>query len=153
MLWALLRSSPAGAQQGPRFINPHSLVKPNGYSHVVVAPDGRTVYIAGQVAFDSTGQLVGGPDFRAQAEQVYRNLQRALASVGGALDDVVKTTTYVTDVKNVSRLRDVRSRFLDASHPPANTLLVVSSLARADLLLEIEAVAILRQAVRFTGGD
>ena len=140
-------------QQAPRFINPHNLVKPNGYTHVVVAPDGRTVYIAGQVAFDSAGQLVGGQDFRAQAEQVYRNLQRALASVGGALDDVVKTTTYVTDVKNVSTLREVRTRYLDAAHPPANTLLVVSSLARADLLLEIEAVGVLSQAVRLTGGD
>jgi enamine deaminase RidA (YjgF/YER057c/UK114 family) len=153
VLFALLRSSPVEGQQGPRFINPHSLVKPNGYTHVVVAPDGRTVYIAGQIAFDSAGQLVGGQDFKAQAEQVYRNLQRALASVGGALDDVVKTTTYVTDLKNVATLREVRTRYLDATHPPANTLLVVSSLARADLLLEIEAVAILRQAVRFTGGD
>jgi enamine deaminase RidA (YjgF/YER057c/UK114 family) len=143
----------AQGQQGPRFINPSSLVKPNGYTHVVVAPDGRTVYIAGQIAFDSTGQLVGGRDFRAQAVQVYRNLQRALASVGGALDDVVKTTTYVTDVKNVGTLREVRTRYLDAAHPPANTLLVVSSLARADLLLEIEAVAVLGQAVRLTGGD
>jgi enamine deaminase RidA (YjgF/YER057c/UK114 family) len=149
----LLAPALVHAQQGPRFINPHSLVKPNGYTHVVVAPDGRTVYIAGQVAFDSTGQLVGGQDFRSQAEQVYRNLQRALASVGGGMDDVVKTTTYVTDLKNVAALREVRTRHLDPAHPPANTLLVVSSLARADLLLEIEAVAILRQAVRFTGAD
>ena len=146
-------ASIAQGQQGPRFINPSSLVKPNGYTHVVVAADGRTVYIAGQIAFDSTGQLVGGQDFRAQAVQVYRNLQRALASVGGALDDVVKTTTYVTDVKNVGTLREVRTRYLDAVHPPANTLLVVSSLARADLLIEIEAVAVLGQAVRLTGGD
>jgi enamine deaminase RidA (YjgF/YER057c/UK114 family) len=153
MVLALLRPSPAEGQQGPRFINPASLVKPNGYTHVVVAPDGRTVYIAGQVAFDSTGQLIGGQDFRAQAEQVYRNLQHALASVGGGLDDVVKTTTYVTDLKNVATLREVRTRHLDPAHPPANTLLVVSSLARPDLLLEIEAVAILRQAVRFTGAD
>jgi enamine deaminase RidA (YjgF/YER057c/UK114 family) len=153
MVLALLHPSPAEGQQGPRFINPHSLVKPNGYTHVVVAPDGRTVYIAGQIAFDSTGQLVGGGDFRAQAEQVYRNLRRALASVGGGLDDVVKTTTYVTDVKNVGTLREVRTRYLDRVHPPANTLLIVSSLARADLLLEIEAVAVLRQAVRYTGGD
>jgi enamine deaminase RidA (YjgF/YER057c/UK114 family) len=149
----LLSPALVQGQQGPRFINPHSLVKPHGYTHVVVAPDGRTVYIAGQVAFDSAGQLVGGQDFRAQAEQVYRNLQRALASVGGALDDVVKTTTYVTDLKNVATLREVRTRHLDAAHPPANTLLVVSSLARADLLLEIEAVAVLRQSVRFTGAE
>jgi 2-iminobutanoate/2-iminopropanoate deaminase len=139
--------------QGPRFINPPSLTKPTGYTHVVVAPDGRTVYVAGQVAFDSTGQLVGAGDFTAQAEQVYRNLRRALASVGGSLDDLVKTTTFVTDPKNVAPLRGIRGKYLDAAHPPANTLLIVSSLARADLLLEIEAVAVLRQGVRLTGGD
>ena len=142
-----------GQGQAPRFINPPSLVKPTGYTHVVVAPDGRTVYVAGQVAFDSTGQIVGSGDFRAQAEQVYQNLRRALTSVGWSLDEVVKTTTFVTDQKNVASLREIRVKYLDRAHPPANTLLVVSSLARPELLLEIEAVAVLRQAVRLTGGD
>jgi enamine deaminase RidA (YjgF/YER057c/UK114 family) len=135
---------------GPRFINPPSLVKPTGYTHVVVAPDGRTVYIAGQVAFDSSGQVIGAGDFQAQAEQAFRNLGRALSSVGGSLADVAKTTTYVTDLKHLPVLREVRSKHLDPRHPPANTLLVVSSLARPELLIEIEAVAMLRNAVRFT---
>jgi 2-iminobutanoate/2-iminopropanoate deaminase len=155
-LGVLLTFLPCVAQsqaQAPRFINPPGLVKPTGYTHVVVAPDGRTVYVAGQVAFDSTGQLIGSGDFRAQAERVFQNLHRALASVGGALDDVIKTTTFVTDLKNVAQLREVRGKYLDRAHPPANTLLVVSSLARPDLLLEIEAVAVLSQAVRLTGGD
>jgi enamine deaminase RidA (YjgF/YER057c/UK114 family) len=155
-LGVILTFLPGVAQsqgQAPRFINPPSLVKPTGYTHVVVAPDGRTVYVAGQVAFDSTGQLIGSGDFRAQAEQVFQNLRRALTSVGGSLDDVVKTTTFVTDLKNVAPLREVRGKHLDRTHPPANTLVVVSSLARSELLLEIEAVAVLRQAVRFTGGD
>jgi len=150
----ILSPSQAHSQgQAPRFINPPSLVKPTGYTHVVVAPDGRTVYVAGQVALDSTGQLVGGGDFRAQAEQVFHNLRRALTSVGGSLGDVIKTTTFVTDLKNVPPLREVRGKYLDPKHPPANTLLVVSSLARPELLLEIEAVAVLGQAVRLTGGD
>jgi enamine deaminase RidA (YjgF/YER057c/UK114 family) len=139
--------------QAPKFINPPSLVKPTGYTHVVVAPDGRTVYVAGQVAFDSTGQVVEPGDFRAQAEQVFQNLRRALASVGGSLDDLIKTTTFVTDLKNVAHLREVRGKYLDRAHPPANTLLVVSSLARPELLLEIEGVAVLSQAVRLTGGN
>lgn len=136
--------------QAPRFINPPSLVKPTGYTHVVVAPDGRTVYIAGQVALDSTGQVVGPDDFKAQAERVFQNLRRALASVGGSLDDVAKTTTFITDLKHVPALREVRTKYLDSARPPANTLLVVSSLARPELLIEVEAVALLRQAVRFT---
>jgi enamine deaminase RidA (YjgF/YER057c/UK114 family) len=152
MLVLLLSSSLSHAQgQSSRYINPPSLVKPNGYTHVVVAPDGRTVYVAGQVALDSTGQLIGAGDFQAQAEQVFQNLRRALASVGGSLDDVVKTTTFVTDPKHVPVLRELRPKFLGSAHPPANTLVVVSALARAGLLIEVEAVAVMAKVVRFTG--
>ena len=140
----------AAQGQASRYINPPGLAKPNGYTHVVVAPDGRTVYVAGQVALDSTGQLVGAGDFRAQADRVYQNLGRALKSVGGNLEDVVKTTTYITDLKNVPTLREVRSQYARSARPPANTLLVVSSLARPELLIEVEAIAILRAGVRFT---
>jgi len=131
---------------GNSYINPRGLVKPAGYTHVVVAADRRTVYIAGQVAFDSTGAVVGGTDFKAQAEQVYGNLKRALASVGASFSDVVKMTTLITDMKNVPALREVRTRHLDAGRPPANTL-IVAQLVRPELLLEIEAVAVLSQPV------
>jgi enamine deaminase RidA (YjgF/YER057c/UK114 family) len=148
----LLLPHPTLAAQGaaPRFINPPSLAKPTGYTHVVVAPDGRTVYVAGQVALDSTCQVVGSGDFRSQAEQVFRNLDRAMTSVGGSLQDVVKTTTFITDLKYLPALREVRAKHLDAARPPASTLLVVSSLARAEFLIEIEAVAVLRRGVRLT---
>jgi enamine deaminase RidA (YjgF/YER057c/UK114 family) len=149
----VLLPTTGAAQGGSRYLNPPTLVKPNGYTHVVVAPDARTVYVAGQVAFDSTGQLVGGSDFQAQADRVFQNLRRALASVGGSLDDVVKTTTFVTDQKNVEKLREIRLKYLDKAHPPANTLVVVSSLARPNLLIEIEAVAVLSGVVRHTGAD
>jgi enamine deaminase RidA (YjgF/YER057c/UK114 family) len=75
----------------PEFINPPGLTRPTGYTHVVVSADGRTAYIAGQVAFDSTGKVVGVGDFQAQAEQVFANLRRALASVGASFRDVVNT--------------------------------------------------------------
>lgn len=129
---------------GNTYINPRGLVTPTGYTHVVVAADRRTVYIAGQVAFDSTGKVVGGSDFAAQAEQVFSNLRRALASVGASFHDVVKMTTLITDVKNVPALREIRTRYLDPKEPPANTL-VVAQLVRPELLLEIEAVAVLSQ--------
>jgi enamine deaminase RidA (YjgF/YER057c/UK114 family) len=131
-----------------RYVNPPGLVKPTGYTHVVIAPDGRTVYIAGQVAFDSAGAVVGEGDFAKQAEQVYRNLERALQSVGGTMTDLVKTTTFVTDIKNLPSLREVRSRRLSKTQPPANTLLQVSSLARPELLIEIEAIAIIGRIIR-----
>jgi enamine deaminase RidA (YjgF/YER057c/UK114 family) len=154
VLTLLVSISAAYAQgQSSRFINPPSLVKPSGYTHVVVAPDGRTVYVAGQVAFDSTGKLIGEEDFAAQAQQVFENLRRALASVGGSLDDVVKTTTFVTDSKHVPVLRELRTKLLGTARPPANTLVVVSALARPGLLIEIEAVAVLGKVVRFTSTD
>lgn len=131
-----------------RYLNPPGLVTPTGYTHLVIAPDGRTVYIAGQVAFDSTGAVVGKDDFTAQAEQVYRNLERALQSVGGTMADLVKTTTFITDIKNLASLREVRSRRLSKTQPPANTLLQVSSLARPELLIEIEGIAVLDRIVR-----
>jgi enamine deaminase RidA (YjgF/YER057c/UK114 family) len=144
-LAALFLASAVQAQSpGNRYINPPGLVKPNGYSHVVVAADGRTVYIAGQVAFDTAGKVVGEGDFKAQAEQVYGNLRKALASVGATFVDLVKTTTLITDVKNVAALREIRTRYLDSQHPPANTL-IVATLVRPELLLEIEAVAVLRR--------
>ena len=141
-----LASTTARAQGSEaRYINPPGLAKPTGYTHVVVAADGRTVYIAGQVAFDSTGALVGAADFRAQAERVFANLRIALASVGATFSDVVKTTTYVTDIANAAALREVRAKYLDPARPPANSLIGVAKLARPGLLLEIEAVAVLRR--------
>ena len=78
---------------------------------------------------------------------------RALAGAGGSLDDVVKTTTFVTDQKHVPALREIRAKYLNRNRPPANTLVVVSSLARPDLLIEIEAVAVLGAVVRHTGPE
>jgi enamine deaminase RidA (YjgF/YER057c/UK114 family) len=151
-LTALLAvTAPAAAQAGPpgpRYINPPGLTRPSGYTHVVVSSDGRTAYIAGQVAFDSVGQVVGPGDFRAQAAQVFSNLGRALASVGATFGDVMKTTTYITDVRNLAMLREARARYFDSARAPANTLIPVGALARPELLLEIEAVAEIRPASR-----
>jgi enamine deaminase RidA (YjgF/YER057c/UK114 family) len=124
------------------------LVKPTGYTHLVISPDGRTVYIAGQVALDSAGKVVGEGDFGRQAEQVYRNLRHALESVGGSMADLVKTTTFITDMKHLPALRDARARHLPKSQPPANTLVAVSSLARPELMIEVEGVAVLSSIVR-----
>lgn len=138
----LVASASAALAQTParEFINPSGLTRPTGYTHVVVAADHRTAYVAGQVAFDSAGKVVGVGDFQAQAEQVFTNLRVALASVGASFRDVVKTTTFITDLKNLPALRETRARYFDATHPPANSLIPVTTLARPDLLLEIEAV-------------
>jgi 2-iminobutanoate/2-iminopropanoate deaminase len=146
LLGTLPSRTHAQAATGNTYINPHGLVKPTGYTHVVVAADRRTVYIAGQVAFDSAGNVVGAGDFRAQAEQVFTNLRRALASVGATFSDVVKMTTLITDSKNVPALREVRTHYLDPKQPPANPMLV-TQLVRPELLLEVEAVAVLNNPI------
>lgn len=119
-------------------LNPSGMHTPTGYSHVVKAGD--TIYIAGQVAVASDGSVVGKDDPAAQAEQVYKNLQNALASVGASLQDLVKTTTYVVSRDCIEAVREARAKYL-AKDPPTSTLLIVSRLASPEILMEIEAVA------------
>jgi enamine deaminase RidA (YjgF/YER057c/UK114 family) len=128
-----------------RFINPDTLYKPPGYSHVVeVTGPGRTVYIAGQLGLDTDGNLVGAPgDFKAQAVQTFENLKLALAAVGADFSHVVKVTNLLADTKYLPIFRDVRNQYLKTATPPASTTGAISQFARAGALLEVEAVAIL----------
>ncbi|MBI4640759.1 MAG: RidA family protein [Candidatus Tectomicrobia bacterium] len=119
-------------------IQPQGLPKPPTYSHVVKA--GNTVYFAGQVAQDAQGNLVGVGDVEAQAVRVFENLKLALASVNATFGDLVKITVFVTDPRFREKVGEVRARYLKEPFP-ASTFLVVSGLARPELLLEIEATA------------
>lgn len=124
-----------------RFINPPTLATPPGYTHVVEITHGRTIFIAGQVALDSLGQIVGLHDFRAQVQQVFKNLKAALAAVGTDFTHVVKLNMYVVDISQLPILREVRDQYVNTSQPPASTLVEVRRLAREAFLIEIEAVA------------
>ena len=121
-------------------IQPEGLAQPATYAQVVKA--GNTIYIAGQVAQDERGQLVGRGDFAAQAIQVFENLKRALASVGGDFGDLVKINIYLTDARYREPLVEIRARYLEGALPAA-TLVVVAALAQPEYLLEIEGVAVL----------
>lgn len=124
-------------------LQPAGLAQPRGYSHVVSAR-GTQVYIAGQVAFDADGRVVGAGDLRAQTEQVFANLQRALEAAGARLTDLVKTTIFVVGYKPEHRavIADVRSRFYGGAQPPASTLVGVQALVMPELLIEVEAIAV-----------
>jgi enamine deaminase RidA (YjgF/YER057c/UK114 family) len=128
-----------------RFLNPDTLYKPPGYSHVVESTGpGRTVYIAGQLGLDKNGNLVGAPgDFHAQAVQTFENLKLALASVGADFSHVVKVTNLLADVKYLPIFRDVRNQYIKTGTPPASTTVAISQFARDGALLEVEAVAVL----------
>src|SRR5262249_17999132 len=99
------------------YINPPELTKPTGYTHVVKSGSGRTIYISGQIAFDKEGKVVGAGDFRAQAVRVFENLRAALAAAGATYDDVVKVTTFVTDMKHAPILREVRANYFGTNPP------------------------------------
>ena len=124
-----------------RRTNPTGLSKPTGYTHVVEVQRGRTIYIAGQVAFDPSGALVGKGDFAAQTRQVMENLKTALAAAGASFDNVVKLTTYVTDMSQLPALREIRTKYYGAN-PPASTLVQIVALAHPDLMIEVEAIAV-----------
>ncbi len=126
-----------------RFINPPAMAKPTGYSHVAEVTGGRLVYVAGQVALDKDGNLVGARDLKAQTVQVFENIKTALAAVGGDFSNVIKMNYYVLDATQRMVVRDVRSQYLDAENPPASTFVQVSALVLDDFLIEIEAVAAL----------
>ena len=122
-------------------LNPPALPKPNGYSHVGAVTGGRTLYISGQIALDRNGALVGAGDLRAQTRQVFENLKVALQASGARLENVVKLTVFMTDVSGLPAFREVRDVYF-TQKPPASSLVQVSRLVRPDLLIEIEAVAV-----------
>ena len=125
----------------PSFVNPPGLAKPSGYTHVVDVPAGRTLYVAGQVARDASGAVVGKGDMRAQSEQVFKNIQAALEARGATLADIVQLTTYIRDMSQVAAYREVRERVLGTNPRPASSLVGVAALASDDFLLEVEVVA------------
>jgi enamine deaminase RidA (YjgF/YER057c/UK114 family) len=125
------------------FINPAAMHHPTGYTHVVEVTAGRPVYIAGQVALDSTGALVGPGDIRAQARQVFDNLKAALQAVGAGFEEVVKLNYYLLDATHLPVVREVRDEYVNTQQPPASTAVEVRRLFRDDLLIEVEAIAII----------
>ena len=124
-----------------RFTNPPTLAASPGYTQVVEVSGGRTLYISGQVALDAAGHLAGAGDVRAQLEQVFANLQTALAVAGATFAHVVKLNIYVLDMAALPILRAVRDRYVNTQAPPASTLVEVRRLAREEFLVEIEAIA------------
>jgi len=128
-----------------QFFNPPTLNPTNGFTHVVTATGGTTIYVSGQVSVNERAEVVGQGDLRAQVEHVFENLKIALAAAGSTFHDVVKITYFVVDLKpdHVTHIREVRRKYLDMAHPPASTLVGVAALVVPDWLIEIELVAII----------
>lgn len=131
-----------------RLVNPEGLPKVGIYQQVSVATGSKLVFIAGQVARDADGGRVGEGDLAAQVEQCYLNIGTALAEVGGSFDDVAKLTVYLVDwtpdkmpllMEGVARA----SATLGITPAAPLTGVGVAALAEPDLLVEVEATAVI----------
>ncbi|MEU6079437.1 RidA family protein [Streptomyces sp. NPDC047108] len=123
---------------------PAGVAPGRGYSQVVQGT-GRLVAVSGQLALDEHGALVGPGDPAAQARQVFENIRRCLAAVGGDFNDVIKLTFFVTDVAFLPAVRAARDEVVDTARPPASSAVQVAALIGPEFLLEIEALAVLRE--------
>jgi len=133
------------------FINPAAL--PNweqSFTQVITISSGlaRTVYISGQVAVDQDQSLIGAGDLRAQAMQAFRNLETALAAGGATTEDVVKLNIYVKDYKDAdaAAVGEALRHYFPHKQLPTSTWLGVQALAREGFLIEVDAVAILKDS-------
>ncbi|MEH1129885.1 RidA family protein [Micromonospora sp. CPCC 206061] len=129
-------------------VNPDGLPKPEVYRQLSIATGSRLVFLAGQVARDAEGNPVGDGDLAAQVEQAYLNIATALAGVGGSFDDVAKLTIYVVDwtpdklpLLGEGVARAAAKLGVDPVKPI--TLLGVAALGEPDLLVEVEATAVI----------
>jgi enamine deaminase RidA (YjgF/YER057c/UK114 family) len=124
------------------YLEPDGLAPPpEPNSHAIRCGD--TLYIAGQVAFDEQNRIVGVGDPRRQAEQVWRNIGLAVEAAGGTLADVVKITIFLKDVRHAPAEISVREGLFEPGRFPICTLVQVANLGLPDLLMEVDAVAVL----------
>ena len=120
---------------------PNTMPKAVGYSQLALVTGGTVVFIAGQVALDKSGNVVGNDDFKAQIQQVFENLKAAVEAAGGSFNDVVKLNSYFLDLSHLPEFREVRDKY-NVKNPPASTAIQVSRLFRPEFLIEVEAVAV-----------
>jgi len=129
-------------------VNPDGLPKPDAYRQLSVATGSRTVYLSGQVARNAAGKPVGAGDLAAQVEQAHANVATALDAVGGSFADVAKLTVYVVDWSPekmgdlmTGAVRVAERLGIDPVRPI--TLIGVAALGEPDMLVEVEAIAVL----------
>lgn len=123
---------------------PETMPKSVGYSQLAIVSGGRIVFVAGQVALDKSGNVVGRDNFKAQVQQVFENLKSAVEMAGGTFNDVIKLNSYLLDLSHVAEFREVRDSYVNVKNPPASTAIQVSGLFRPEFLVEIEAVAVIQ---------
>jgi 2-iminobutanoate/2-iminopropanoate deaminase len=120
-----------------------TVYSPIRYAQGVKTTGGTIVWISGQVSQDKHGKMVHKGDFAGQARQALSNLKAMVEAAGGTINDIIKVNTYLTDLRYREELARVRAEFFPEGRLPASTLVGVAGLADPDMLVEIEAVAVL----------
>jgi enamine deaminase RidA (YjgF/YER057c/UK114 family) len=133
------------AKSGVTYLNPPSAPPPAGmYSHVARMTPGEMAFIAGQVAVDGKGSVIGAGDLTAQVDQVFKNLGGIIKDLGADFECVVQFTTYLTKAESIPAWMSARSELFPKLFPggkyPPNTLLVIDRLVKPEFLLEVEAI-------------
>jgi len=114
-----------------------------GYSQGFRVDGGSAmVFVAGQIALDGDGQLVGPGDFEAQCRQVFTNIRTVLEKGGASFENVVKVTVYLPDMRHLADYARIKGEFIDGLQP-ASTAIEVKGLAFPGLMIEVEAIAVL----------
>lgn len=122
---------------------PAGLSKPSGHwTTVTTARPGKLVFISGLTAKNERGEIVGVGDVRTQTRQVCENLVAAMHAAGGGLADIVRVDVYVSAMTGFKDIHDIRREYFGAN-PPASTMVAVSAFTHPDMLIEINAIAVL----------
>ena len=128
------------------YLKPQGLLNVPSFSQVTTARGGKLVFVSGQVSWDEKGKPLFPGDLEAQTRKTYENLKIALAAAGATFDDVVKFTVFVKnlDTDKWRLISKVRSEYLSKERPGASTMIGVTGLVFDELLIEIEAYAVVK---------
>jgi enamine deaminase RidA (YjgF/YER057c/UK114 family) len=137
-------STTASTQNTVQYLNPDNMMKNPAFTQVVVVPSAaKTLYVGGQDAVDASGEIVGKGDIATQVEQVFKNLQTALAAGGASLENVIKWNLYVVQGQPIQPGLEVFQRVWGRRpNPPTITMAFVAALANPDFLVEMDAIAV-----------
>lgn len=128
-----------------QFKNSEKVVAFKGLSQAVVIPfdNQKMIILSGQIPLNNQGELIGN-DVKTQSIQIFENIKNVLETCGADLTDIVKLGIFTSDISQIARYREARDQFINLDNPPTSTLLEVKGLFRSDILIEIEAIAILK---------
>ena len=128
-----------------QFKNSEKVFAIKGLSQAVEIPFGnqKMIILSGQIPLNKQGELVG-TDVKTQTIQIFENIKDILETSGASLNDIVKLGIFISDISQIAGYREARDKFINLNNPPTSTLVEVKGLFRSDVIIEIEATAIVK---------